>query len=139
MEFLRFLAIMYVLIILPPLSILTEAVVLRLYLLQSRPFWHSLLDSFLMNLVAGLLGFAWSPLFSHLTSRRYGRPIYPSYMTWASIAIYGALSVVIKGLILTLLEKGKYPLRQIWITSLLANILNYVPLFIALAVAPRLW
>ncbi len=87
-----------------------------------------------MNLVSGSLGFAW--FYYYVEVPLYRRP---SYSTWANIAIYGALSVVIEGLILTLLEKGKYPLRQIWITSLLANILNYVPLFIALAVAPRLW
>ena len=126
--------------ILVPLSILIETFVLHIYLPQARSFWHSLRDSFVMNLVSGLLGFGgicfgWPALslFNERTGGSYYR-VSPAakQTTLLSMVIYWALSVVIEGLILTRLEKGQCPLHRIWSTCLIANILSYVALLVAL-------
>jgi hypothetical protein len=129
---------MYALVILAPLSILVEAVVLRLLLPRARSFWRSLGCSLLMNLTSGLLGVVWvyyaaSWLFE-LNERTGGSYYVPSpeaeRVLLPSVVLYWALSVVIEGIILMLLEKGRYHPGRTWAVCLAANVLSYVALFV---------
>ncbi len=126
----------YALAILVPLSILVETVVLRLLLPRARSFWRSLGCSLLMNLISGLLGIACiyygMPWLFELNERTggsdYGPSLEAEQALVPSIVLYFALSVVIEGIILMLLEKGQYHPRRIWLVCLIANILSYIAL-----------
>lgn len=128
---------MHALAILAPLSILVEAVVLRLLLPRARSFWRSLGCSLLMNLISGLLGVGWvyfGSFWLYGLSGNTGSYYVPSpeaeRALWSSIVLYWALSVAIEGIILMLLEKGQYHPCRIWSVCLVANILSYVALFV---------
>jgi hypothetical protein len=130
-------------VVLIPLTILSEAGVLRWLLPGARP----IRDSFLMNLVSGLLGFLGLALggpsffgIAEFFSTRTGGDYYTaSVLAEAAflltiMGISWALSVVVEGGVLAALLRGR-PGRRVWLVSLVANGVSYAAMLLILFVA----
>jgi hypothetical protein len=86
-------------------------------------FRASLVASLVMNVASGIVGFAVAPLFT--------------LNVWVALIASLALSILIEGGILMLFKRGAAGLN--WRTSLIANTVTYIGLFLVAAVSGVLW
>jgi len=127
-----------------PLIILFEAAVLHRIFAEGVSFLRSLRDSFLVNLFSGLLGiieifltdsYVWAV--GNVMGERLGADYYTATPAARAVFLFvfvfrfWPLTVVVEGIALMRLKRG-YPARRIWVTSLLANLVSYAGLFLAL-------
>lgn len=98
-------------------------------------------DSFLINFISALLGVICTAILFQITFADYDgsyRIFYPDeatrqrmlYLPSRLILILWVLSVLIEGIILTVLEPT-YRKREIWNAAIIVNIVSYLILFVA--------
>ena len=104
------------------IAVLLEAVIMLLFKLNK--FGKCVLDSFIVNVVSLIAGFILRSAFGNIGTER--NIVTTVVTTWVIIF---AITVVIEGLLLMLLNKKK-PRQKIWLVTVVMNLASYFILYL---------